>query len=144
MGRRGFLALWFVKSVCSSNFGTSIEDCCLGGAFDSNFLPPSSFSVFHCVGHHPSLSNPIESNLITQTLNQKKLLGAESIPNVGVSSVVGMEVLVVVNNQDLNDHSFLRSSLCNPSEPFFFPREWSFPISKGLSIGRFSSKGSFT
>ena len=135
--------MWFVKSVCSSNFGTSIEDCCLGGAFDSNFLPPFSFSASHCVGHHPSLSNPVESNLITQTLNQKKVLGAESIPNVGVPSVVGTEVPIVVNNQELNDHSFLGSSLYNPSKAFFI-REWSFPISRGFSIGRFSGRGSFT
>ncbi|KAL6340414.1 hypothetical protein AAG906_006075 [Vitis piasezkii] len=59
------------------------------GAFYSNFTSPSSFSAFHCVGHHLSLSNPVESNLITQTLNQKKVLGAENIPNVGVPSVVG-------------------------------------------------------
>ena len=130
-------------SICSSNFGTSVEDCCLGRAFDSNFLPPFSFSASHCVGHHPSLSNPVESNLITQTLNQKKVLGAESIPNVGVPSVVGTEVPIVVNNQELNDHSFLGSSLYNPSEAFFI-REWSFPISRGFSIGRFSGRGSFT
>uniref|UniRef100_F6I049 Uncharacterized protein n=1 Tax=Vitis vinifera TaxID=29760 RepID=F6I049_VITVI len=48
-GCEGFLPCGLPGQVCSSTSGNSVEDCSLGGAFDSNFLSPSSFFASHTV-----------------------------------------------------------------------------------------------
>lgn len=48
-GCEGFLPCGLPGQVCSSTSGNSVEDCSLGGAFDSNFLSPCSFFASHTV-----------------------------------------------------------------------------------------------
>ena len=106
------------SQVCPSNSRTFIKDLSLDGAFDSNLLALFSFFASHSIQRQPLLVNPMDSSLIIQTVNQKNLSGAKSVPNVGIPIVVGMDVPIVVNNQELNDRSFLETPLYSPSEHF--------------------------